>query len=575
MVLDEDKILELIETPSNGQIAEWKDQHNTLDIYLNGGDVAPLLEKVKNFENDEQKKLRQKIARSTKDLLSYLLNPVQKVFSANGFNEEIELGTEAAEKKFFEHLEELPEGMSMRDWMKTYWLEAYISDPNGVLLVESEPENNSADKIKSYPTYKSINTVHDYLLKWNDFEYIIFLHKKVRIDEEEVQIYRVYDEEKDALYYVKDKRLKKYGDEGTETEVGESHIFIHKKGYVPAVLASDIVNKNGGKKPLIEKIDEILKEYLRDSSVHSIYKFLHGFPIFWRYAMKCTTCSGEGKINNPRYDSGQPISADNEPKIQCPTCEGKRLKVTRDVSDGVTLPIPTSSEDPKLAPDLAGFVAPDLETWKMQVEEMHEMKKDMFFSLWGTSIVEDQGREKTATEAYLNIQPITDKLNQISKTAENKENKLVKFMGEAMFPESFKESKIKYGKRFLIETPDVLWEKYITAKEKNAPVSTLDYLYEQFLMAEYHNDLTMMERKVKEFNLEPFVHYSVSDLKGVATQEQMQGKILFSQWSSDADFDNELEQLKKDFEEFVNNNKQENEVSTKGDQNAGGGEGQE
>lgn len=549
-------------------IQEWKAQHNVLDIYLNGGDVATQLEKVKNFENEEQKKLRQEIARSTKDLMSYLLNPLQKVYSANGFNNNVEVDSESAKETFIEHLDRLPEGMSLRKWMQTYWMEAYISDPNGIILVESESEEEDP---KSYPTYKSINTVHDYSLKWDEFEYIIFLHGKVKIEHEDVQVYRVYDDEKDALYYVKDNALYKYGNIDEDTSFDENHIWKHQKGEVPAVLVSDIVNKKGGKKSFIEKIDESLKEYLRDSSVHSIYKFLHGFPIFWRYAMKCSTCSGEGKVKNYSYNPEEPESENNQPTKVCHTCNGKRLKVTSDVSDGVTLPIPQSSEDPKLAPDIAGYVSPDLETWKMQLEEMLSMKKEMFYAIWGTTIAEEQGVEKTATEAYLNVQPIMDRLNQVSDTAEDKENKVIEYMGKAMLQDSFKSSNVRYGKRFLIETPDVLWDKYITAKEKKAPISTLDHLYEQYLMAEYHNDMAMMERKLKEFYLEPFVHYSILDLKGVATQEQLQEKLLFSQWNSQADFTKPVEKLEAEFKEYVN--KYKNEVSTEGDQDPSEGEG--
>lgn len=567
MVLSEGQILDLIEKPSNPMIKEWKRQHDVLDIYLNGGDVATQLEQVKNFENEEQKKLRQKIARSTKDLMSYLLNPLQKIYSANGFNNSVEIDTQSAKEKFSEHLEKLPEGMSLRKWMQTYWMEAYISDPNGLILIESE---TGVDNPRSYPTYKSINTVHDYSLKWDEFEYIIFLHKEVEIDKSKYQVYRVYDFEKDALYYVKKGKLMPYGNINGSEGFDEDHILNHFKGYVPAVLASDIVNKKGGKKSFIEKIDESLKEYLRDSSVHSIYKFLHGFPIFWRYAMKCTTCSGEGKVTNYLYDPEQPESETNQPRKICPTCKGKRLKVTSDVSDGVTLPLPNSSDDPKLAPDIAGYVTPDLETWQKQVDEMLAMKKDMFYALWGTTIAEEQGVEKTATEAYLNVQPIMDKLSTVSDTAEDKENKVIEFMGRAMFPDNFKSAEVKYGKRFLIETPDVLWEKYITAKEKKAPISTLDHLYEQYLMAEYHNDMAMMKHKLKEFYLEPYVHYSILDMAGTATQKQIQEKLLFSQWNAQADFEKDVETLEQEFKEYV---KQNYEVSTKSDQDPQGGQG--
>ncbi len=552
MVLDEAQILELIETPYNQYIKDCRENHKVLDIYLNGGDVAGQLEKVKNYENEDQKELREKIARSTKDLLGYLLNPLNKIFSAGGFNEELEFKVKSSQEQCSEHLKRLPEGMSMRKWIRRYWQEAFITDPNGVLLVEVEEID---DKVRAYPTYKSVNVIHDYRLTWDKFEYIILLHKKVKIGESDKQIYRVYDEEKDALYYVEDGKLIEYDN----PEEGDDHIFMHNYGYVPAVLPSDLINKKtGGKKSFIEKIDEILKEYMRDSSVHSIFKFLFGFPIFWAYSMKCTTCDGTGKVKNERYTEGG-----TEPyQKKCPTCKGTTLQVTRDVSNGVRLPLPQSSEDPKIAPHIAGFVQPDLDTWQKQLDELQSMKSDMFYALYGTQIVEDQTSEKTATEVYINKQPIIDTLNDIADTAQSKENALVEYMAKAMFPESFEKANIKYGRRYLIETPDILWEKYITAKEKQAPISTLDYLYRQFLMAEYHNDLNLMEQKVKEFELEPYVHYSLSDLKDVASSEQIQKKILFSDWVHDADFDKDIKVLEKEFEEYVKLNMKIDESST-------------
>lgn len=548
MVLSEPDILEKILRPSNQYIKDWRAEHALLDLYMNGGDVSSALEKVKNYENDEQKKLRDNIARSTKDLVSYLLNPLNKIFSASGFNSELEFSNDTIKESFEEYLEKLPEGMSMRKWMKTYWLEAFVTDPNGIILIESE---NVDEQPKSYPTYKSINVIHDYQTKWDKFEYIIFLHKKVIIEKEEVQVYRVYDDAFDALYYVKNNRLYKYGNETDEDGFDEPHSVVNTLGYIPAQLASDIIEKKtGGKKSFINKIDESLKEFMRDSSVHSIYKFLHGFPIFWAYSTKCSTCEGTGRIPNPRR--GQEGQSDT---IQCPTCNGKRLQVTKDVSDGVRLPIPQGADDPKLAPDIAGYVTPDLETWQKQLDEMHEMKSDMYYALWGTHIVEEQGKEKTATEVYINKEPLNDTLSSVSSTAEQKETALVRYMADAMHPGLVSDISIKYGKRFLIETPDVLWEKYITAKEKKAPQSTLDYLYRQFLMVEYHNDTAMLEQKMKEFNLEPFVHYSLMDLKGIATSEQLQSKLLYTEWvTEDIDFTKDFETLKTEFETYVKNN---------------------
>ena len=537
MVLENDQILEIISRPPDKKIVEWRKSHVLLDLYLNGGNVADELEQVKNYENKSQKELRDKIARSTKDFLSNLLNPINKVFSASGFNTELDISSEAAKKAFQEHINELPEGISIKKWVETYWKEAYITDPNGVCFIEVESEG---DNPRAYPTYKSILSIHDYSLKWNKFEYIIFTLGKVTINEKEVEIFRVFDFEKDGLYYAENNQLKEYIEEGKDTS-----IINHNLQFIPAKLCSDIVDKKtGGKKSFINKIDEILKEYMRDSSVHSIYKFLHGFPIFWRIASKCTTCAGTGKITDPK---------DATKKVVCPTCSGKGMKVTSDVSDGVTLPIP-KGDQPKIAPDIAGYVQPDLKTWQMQLDEMTSMEKKMHFALWGT-FTNDDVKAETATARFIDEQPVQDTLTTVSEVAENVEQTLVEYMGKIMYKDLFKSATIKYGRRFLIETPDVLWDKYIKAKEAQSPISALDYLYNQFLMAEYHNDPVMLDQKMKEFYLEPFAHYSLDDLKGIATPEQMQRKLLFSDWAVyGVDFKKTTEELKKDFDEYVKNN---------------------
>lgn len=540
MVLTDNDILSIISSPPNANILKWRDEHRVLDLYYNGGNVSEELEKVKNYENESQKNLRDKIARSTKDFLSDLLNPINKVFSASGFNSEIEISSKTALKDFEEHLEELPEGISMRKWMEVYWKEAYITDPNGVCFIEVEDTENP----KAYPTYKSISTIHAYERKWNDLEYIIFDKGEMPLNEKTVHVYRVFDTKKDGLYYVENKELKEYTPNNEETSV-----LVHSYGFVPAVICSDIFDKKtGGKKSFINKIDEVLKEYMRDSSVHSIYKFLHGFPIFWRIASNCTTCNGTGKIID-KTSTETPKA-----KIKCPTCKGHGVKVTSDVSDGVTLPLP-KSDQPKIAPDIAGYVQPDLDTWQKQIEEMQSMKKDMHFAIWGT-YVQDGEKSETATGRFIDAQPVQDTLKNTSTTTEKVEETLVYYMGKIMYGDLFSNVSIKYGKRFLIETPDVLWDKYIKAKEAQSPISALDYLYKQFLAAEYHNDNVMLSQKLKEFSLEPFAHYSLTDLQNIATPKQIQRKLLFSDWNNETniDYSQDYDTLKKAFEEYINKN---------------------
>lgn len=550
MALQEVEILEILKEPRNKYISKFKEDQVILDIFYNGGDVATQLGKIKNYENTEQKALRDKLARSTKDLLSYLLSPTNKVFSASGFVQKIDAKTEETLEKATEYLEKLPEGISLRQWMQDFWVPAYVSDPNSIMLVEVDEMG------RAYPTHKSIQKIHDYSHKWEEFDYIVFLHKKVKMKTdgdkktEEVQIYRVYDDQKDGLYYLEgegDKAKLRIYDKGDERP-----IYLHGLGRVPAFLPSNIkCTKTKGRKPLIHKIDEYLKEYLNDSSIHSIYKFLHGFPIFWRYASKCSRCNGLGTIKK-KDANGKIIAGES---ITCPTCDGKKHKVTNDVSDGVVLPVPKAGA-PSLGKDIAGYIQPDLQTWERQVEEMKNSRKEMFYSLWGTYLTDgNEGTEKTATQAYIDSQPVNDVLWSISTVGEAIEEGIMFNILDLTFPERINTVTSKWGRRYLTETPDVLWDKYIKAKKDEAAITVLDYLFKRFLMAEYHNDSVMLDQKMKEFYLEPFPHYTLASMKGIFKPEKIQRKMLFSEWISEGiDYEKDKEVLLAEFDAYVETN---------------------
>ncbi|MCG9971000.1 hypothetical protein [Christiangramia crocea] len=548
MVLNDDQILEILKKPRNSSIAPWRDEHNVLDIYVNGGDVASELEKIRNYENEAQRKLREKVARSTKDKVHNLLSPINKVFNANGGSIQIEGLSDKFKEEFEAHIDQLPEGISMREWMESYWKDAFVVDPNSIILVETDKEGK-----KAYPTYKNINVIHDYELEWDSFKYLVLEHGEIEVEtdgeKEKKKVYRIFDDVKDVLYYVHNDQLKPYGNRKGVDGFKDDHLLQHNYGFVPAIVPGGIVDKvTKGKKPFLHKVDEALKEYLRSASVFVIYKFLHLFPKWWYHAMKCVTCEGQGQIANPNVDERT-----TKPYITCPTCHGSRLKKVTDVSDGISLPIPKEGQ-PMLGNNVAGYIDTPINAWKQMKEDLQDSEKDMQFTLWGAYLVDQEDKEKTAYETHINVQPINEQLHSVSRCGETKESQLLTFMAQIMYK---KEAKVdsRWGKRFLIETPDALWKKYMEAKEKQAPVTTLDYHYEQYLMAEFQNDLTMLEKRKKIFSIEPYPHYKLMDM---VNEEQKNKKLVFSQWiNTDIDLDLEADKLKADFEKYYSENKPE------------------
>lgn len=546
MILDEGQILKYILEPYQEHLDQFKEEHQLLDMLCNGGDVGYELEKIQNYENDAQKKLRERLARSTKDLLLYLKKPQDKVFSAEGFVNTIELKVSSASEDVNKYLNELPEGISIRKWMQDCWLEAYNTDPNALLFIEKETEEQARDREPlAYPTIKSVSVLHDFQNNWNRFEYVIFLHKQVKMDwtEKLVQVYRVFDEEKDALYYVKEdageSKLMPYDSEE------EAHLMFHGLNEIPAFFISDRKDKKtGGRLSFLDGIKEVLREFLNDQSVHTITKYIHAFPIFWRLAMKCGTCDGTGVIAK---------SDGSTEKKTCPTCNGKRYKTKTDVSDGVVLPMPKGNQTPLNGDQIAGYIEKDLDTIQMQLDIMDRLKKQMFYSLWGTYMdIDPEQSQKTATQAVLDVKPMSDVLEVISSQAEQVESKLVTSALIQSFPTAVDSFQVKYGRKYTLETPETLWKKYVDAKSNGASISDLDALHDAYLMAEYHNDQESLRVKKLQFQLEPLPHYTASQMSGVFPQAEIQKKMLFSEWFLTVeDFDKEIEVLKQEFETWV------------------------
>ncbi|TDQ27636.1 hypothetical protein [Tenacibaculum caenipelagi] len=542
MILDTDSIHEIIKTPRNKNLGDYKSDFTRLDVYYNGGDITSEIEKITNFENESQKKLRQKIARSPKDFIHRLLNQFTKVFSAKGGSSTLDIEIDSNKKDLIEIISKLPEGISLNKWMQDYWFEAYVTDPNGLIFIEAEENETPV----SYPTYKSINVIHDYTVKWGKLDYLVLKHGKFSIGKKQLDVFRVVDDEKDALYYLEGDNLKEFENEDNQ------HALFHNKGFVPAILVSDIIDKKtGGRKSFINKIEDLLKEYVRECSVLSIFKFLHAYPKYWQYVSKCTRCEGSGKIKDGEGDHKT-----------CPSCAGKKFNLKLDVSDGIMLPLPKNKETPILAPNVAGFAAPPIEAWGKMEESLDKLEKKMEFTILNT--YSEAEKSETATGRFIDTQPLNTQLHNFSVTEETIKERVVDYIAKWMFGNEYGSVSIKNGKRFVCENPDVIWEKYTKAKESKAPITTLDYLYKQYLLSEYQNDTQMYEQKLKEFKIEPLVHFTLQELDALTSNQvgvdKISEKLYFSEWIvTKIDWTKDIEVLKKEFQKFVESKPKKNE----------------
>lgn len=487
-----EEILQLIEKPQNKLLPEMVKQHNVLNMLVNGVGVDNYLEKIEGYENDNQRVLRKKVAKSTKHIFTAILRSFDKVFTSRGGSTFIDL-PEGQQAQMKDILANILYGQSLQDWMRTNWKNKFITDPNGLVYFEVEDD-------QTYPTYKSITSILDYKVDGIRPEYVIFKSHK---EDDTGQYYRVVDDTFDRMVLVKDKSITEVTDE----------TFINYFGFVPAVTCSDITDPNYDmKQSPIDGVTELALEYLRDMSIHSIYKFLHGYPIFWRLVSDCPVCKGTKMFNG---------------KV-CYACGGTGKKLTKDVSDIIGIEIPRGDEQMITPP--AGYISPDIAAWTEQRNELDWLYAAMNFAIWGTHN-RDEAKNETATGRWIDTQPVNDRLNEFADTAEGIMTEGVNAIGIFHFP-NWKPAQVAIGRRFQIEPPDVLMKNYTEARIKGLPEHTLTYMLMQYYQTEFAAQPVQLAKITKLMKVEPFVHYTAFQLKDMnVPAEDYKAKLFFTEWA--------------------------------------------
>ena len=462
-------------------------------MHMTGLGLDKAIERFDYYESPRLLLLRQKYSPSNVDFYSRLHRPIDKIFNAKGGSVNYLL-PESQRKAFAQSLSDVYAGYSMRRWIETFWLPAYQYDPMGLILMEVGNE-------KTYPTYISSMAIWDVPKPiGRTFEYIVIkLDKKDRTSnllqyqdtnptatKAESGYYRVIDDAFD--YTIK-------WDGGVATII-EDESYPNFYGKVPACTASNIWDNV--KQFYISPDDttlDIADQHLRNRSVLVMFELHHGFPLNWQYAGRCMKCSGTGKI-----------SADN-----CDSCNGTGKESKKDVSKLILLPFPKSKDDP-IIDKPGGTVEAAIDSWQEMKLTIEQQYKEAHYATWGTNQIEDSNHQ-TATGRFIDVQPVNDKLGKFSDAAEWMETWITNNIGEFEYPNSYIGCEINYGRRYLVEPPDMIAEKLQNAVKGKMSYSYMKTLYFQWVDSEYSGDEMTRLRLTMEFKLDPSPFMTVLECK--------------------------------------------------------------
>jgi hypothetical protein len=530
-----DQIQAIINAGRPDWIKQAETEHIRLNVHINGKDTDKYLTVIDTIENKKQLFLRQKFLTTNKHYFANLIRPVDKVFSAKGGGRIYNLNTDNKEKKLRERLNNVRHGKTINQWIKDIQANKYYTDPAGLVFFEWKDTT-------TYPTIKSIKSIQNYQSNGRTLEWVLFNPEKEVVDGKETgnKLYRFVDDSFD--YLIKESN-------GNYT-ILEEQTFKNPFGKVPAIINSNIINSDltYNESPF-EVVVSLADHYLRTGSIKNLVEFLHGYPIFWRYLTDCPHCKGTG------YIGGDP----------CSYCSGTGKNLNKDVTDIIQVERPKGDEQ-KLAPDLAGYVAPEIVGWQEMRVEQESIMSLSELTMWGSKMAKDTTNE-TATAAFINVQPVNDRLNGFSDAFEDMEKKMTDLIGIYHKLYSGDDgSSINYGRRYLVESPDVVWQKYQDAKNNGSPKSTLNYLLLQFYQSEFTNDIENLSISQKSIYLEPFIHKTDEEINDLPIHDDdKKAKFYFNEWFKSIStielLSKDIKQLEKEFKEFLTNKELQNDTN--------------
>ena len=552
MVLTSSDVEKIILDGTSKEMKLARKHAKEMNMHVTGLGSQQYLEELDQYENNNQLILRRKIMKSNKSVFSFILRPLDKIFSAKGGSINYNLPENQVEV-VKEAVNEVADGLNIKRYLKKVVLKKYIIDPNGILFVDLDENGNL------YTEFKGCDEIMWYKNKGNRIDAIVFEGYTKEEDKVQRKYYRVIDDTTDRIFVAEPTKDTAKLMKVTELR-GER--LTNYFGFVPAIIVGDLKSANENIfESFISDINEEAKDLLHDISINKIHKISQGFAKYWQRPEACTKCGGEGEVKWEDPDNPGSFLTDT-----CTSCGGAGYKQKVSPSDVMIVPLPEKDEvDP--APNVAGYVNPSIEIWKKYDENIRNTRDYLYQVLWGTTFLQG-GRNETATGRFIDTQPVQDRLRDVSHTFSLLHKFILDCYGIITLRNANYKSFVSYGTRYFIESADEILKTLIEASDKKISDVILNDIRIKYLTAEYENDDIELAKKKKISRIEPFPNLSVSEVVNneIIPQEDKLQKLYFMTWYStlsDAEIllKNDMA-LKEQLKQYINSKTIINEPST-------------
>lgn len=548
--METEKLTELHQQHQS-QLNKDREYHDELNFQINGESRNKKIEIIKGMEDKGVMNIRDKYGIPINWLWSWMLQPINKIFSANGGS--IDVSPELNdEEELLDRISRLKTGSSVRKFMQKQWLKSYVADPSGVVMIEYDEQN-------AWPVIYSVDSIQAYGRVGRYVNWIIFKEKRVKVDGKEVDAIRVVDIEGDVMYFKKGKDLVEI-DTYIEPDTGEEKKGRYtlpngwtKFGYAPALILGDTPDPNKKKQMLSVIHDQVDlgRQYYQMDSIKTFVAIRNGYGVWYWYTRNCDECDGEGKHGD-----------DN-----CKTCGGSGKIFPRNLSDVYAIDINEVGENAPQVP--GGLIEGDVSSWQEYREDLKGKEKQIELGMYGTHRTE-AGDNNTATGTFVDNQTAVDVFHNFSSSAEFTESWILTYIASFYNPKVENVS-VAYGRRLQIENPETLWKRYWDAKAKGLAEIILNRFLREAYESEYKYDMALRDRMLRLMRVEPGVHLSVQEFSALSYPDELKlMKQFISNWEQTLSTSDILktpdEQLLKQLKEYSQNQIKEygqiNEAST-------------
>lgn len=576
--------------PQKGLVVHAKDEKKRLMMHLFGIGIKDAMKREDYFENSDVYKARSERPMSNKDMFARVLGQEEMVFSARGGSCTYGM-SDGDEIKMNQYTDSVIFGLSLRQWIQNFALNAYRADPMGLIFMETASSFAATDRADPttdykltdlptcYPTYKSIDDVYDYLPNGRKLEYVVFqLSVKELIDfgikdekyvqqptqgtghawgkypmESKTPYFRFVDDIDDTIYKLVENTL-------TEPVMDQPPSIIHPWDVTPAYVASDVIFFAKPKcfaSPLFNVV-ELADSFLYNRSIRDLQQRYHGFAKAIEPLLECPTCGGTGMTKG----SACPDCTPNGQNI------GIGYKIKTKVQDVAKFPLDVFADASGFDfRKIFGYITPDIESWRQQDLSLDQLEQLIYFTYWGTrrdpptTPARNTGvggaLEETATKTLANLQPKYARLNRTADWAQATENWIADMMGMYYFGDKkWKGAMITYGRNYVLESVEDLRDSYYDARDNGMSDLLLDDMLEKVIRAEYATNSKRMDFFLKLLEVEPFPHLIKDDAKGLIPKpEDWQAEIYYREWVNTLDMMTvlvtDVEDLKNQLTTFI------------------------